>query len=137
MGSVADLYPQGGNHLKAVDIQGQNIKCRIESLEPVQFPPREDGQQPKSKLVVSFVGAEKTWVMGPTVAREMAAFYGDDWTQWVGIDIELFTMQTNMGPGIRFRPVSPPKQQALPVNDPSQARDGEPPPPTDADAPVF
>ena len=96
----------GGNTLKAADIQGKEPTVTIETVTPKEF---NDNGKPSKKLVISFVGKEKTFVCNVTNARRIAFLYGNDYEQWPGKKITLFVdpfveFGGQLKPSIRVKP---------------------------------
>ncbi len=77
-----------GNSLKASDLGGAEPTVTIESVE---MKPFDDG----NKLVIKFVGKDKTLVCNKTNANRIAATYGNDTDDWIGQKIQLYTDQVD------------------------------------------
>jgi hypothetical protein len=97
----------GGNHVKTADLKGREHTVTIESICFKEFP-GQNGQPPRTKPVISFVGKPKTFVCNPTCGAAIAFLYGPETDNWIGKKITLFPTQTQFGSGmvdcIRVKP---------------------------------
>jgi hypothetical protein len=92
MASIHDIYPeQGSDRLKADDLLDpatgifKVIQVTVESLEVVDFS--KEGEKAENKIVLSFVGKDKSAVVNKTNAGKIGARYGADYDLWVGKDV--------------------------------------------------
>lgn len=92
--NIDDIYKSGSEKLKAEDLNGQTVPLTIEGVEVVDFG--EQGK-PEPKLVLSFVGKEKTLVLNRTNAQTIAAQLGSDSDQWLGHPIKIYPTKTSFG----------------------------------------
>ena len=111
----------GGGFLKAEDLQGRNVKVKINKVEVKQF---DDGD----KLIVHFEGKDKALVCNKTNASIIAEVTGkNDTDDWLGESIWLVTkkveFQGKLVPAIRVALEQP--TQAAPTKAPAK-----PAPPT-------
>jgi hypothetical protein len=74
--------------LKAADLQGRQVAATIES-----YAMEEIGDE--KKLVITFVGKNKTLVLNKTNGGVIAGRYGDDCATWVGKQVVLFPSKTH------------------------------------------
>lgn len=110
----------GGGFLKSEEIAGKRVAATIESVDVKEF---EDGK----KLVVHFVGKEKSLVCNKTNANIIAEIAGsDDTDYWEGKRIVLYTKKVEMGgrlvPAIRVE--LPEQERPAPKPAPKPAADG-------------
>ena len=105
-----DIYPS--QTLKAEDLKGQDCTVKIAGYESVSF-------DAGPKLVLSFVGTDKTLVCNKTNSQTVAGFYGTN------LEITLFPTQTEYAGKqvacirVRLQPPQPPatpEPQELPGN---------------------
>ena len=98
--------------LKASDLKGREVEVAIERYEIKDF---DDG----NKIVLHFVGAEKTLICNKTNANTIADMHGTDIDGWVGKKITLFPTQTDFNgkqvPCIRVK-IGGPAPPATDVN---------------------
>jgi hypothetical protein len=95
MPNINDVYKTNSDHLKADDIPaGKQVTVVIESIDVQEF---EDDNGKKSKLVVSFEGKEKTLVLNKTNATSISHVLGDDYGNWMGKAIILFSTKVSFG----------------------------------------
>ena len=96
---INDIFP--GKLIKTDDLEGQPLVINIQSraLEEVGT----DGSFP----VVRWAGTQLGFVVKKTNGMTIASFLGEETTDWVGKDIELYPTKTQMGgkmvPCIRVR----------------------------------
>ena len=111
-----DIYPS--QTLKAEDLKGQDCTVKIAGYESVSF-------DAGPKLVLSFVGTDKTLVCNKTNSQTVAGFYGTNLENWIGKEITLFPTQTEYAGKqvacirVRLQPPQPPatpEPQELPGN---------------------
>ena len=70
--------------------KGKQVKVTIENFEIVEF-------DDKPKVVLSFVGKEKTLVLNKTNATAIAGVHGDSVEAWRGKDILIYPTKTDFG----------------------------------------
>ncbi len=110
--NINEAFPSG-KFLKSDDLQGRIVKLKIASLTYEKIGT-------DTKLVMYFVGKDKGMVLNKTNARTIAEVYGDDTDNWVGGDINVFSMkvdfQGRMVDGLRVKipPRAAPARQAPP-----------------------
>lgn len=85
--NIDEIY-SSNKSLKAEDLKGRSVKCKISEVGTVEF----DGEK---KLEIKFVGKEKTLVMNKTNAKIVAEHYGKDTEKWVGQEIEIYPTKTD------------------------------------------
>lgn len=105
MPTVDEIYPnKAGDHLKAEDLQGHEVRVSIEKYEIVDF---DDGK----KIILFFTGKKKTLVTNKTNAKAIAASFGNSPDDWVGRTIFLYPATTEFNnktvPCLRVRPELP------------------------------
>ncbi len=119
MTTVNDAFPS--TYLRAADLNNRTAKLK---MEKVVF--EEIGQNKDQKPVLYFVGTKKGLVLNKTNATTIGAVHGQEFENWAGKEIELFSMmvpfQGQNVPAIRVRGVqeepSPPRPQREDFNDP-------------------
>ena len=80
-----------GNTLKAADLQGRKVPCKIAAWEVSEF---DDGK----KILLSFVGKDKKLVLNLTNSNTITEILGTDETdEWIGHMIVLFPSRTMFG----------------------------------------
>jgi hypothetical protein len=143
----------GGNHVKASDLP-QPVACTISEVREEEIEDRET-KETKRRLVVRFVGKDKSLVLNRVNCETIAALAGSDETNsWVGLQIVLFNDLNVSNPvsgvrgGVRVRapaqhrhhPAAPPPTLASPP--PVRAEHPQPPaaeaadwPPRDSEIP--
>ena len=111
MASIDDIYGANQN-LKAEDLAGRAHKVQIDNIEIAKFKGQNGEEQ---KLVVKLVGKKKGLVLNKTNSMVISKYYGKDFTQWRGKEIEIFPTETDFGGKlvdcIRVR-VEPPRAPA-------------------------
>lgn len=124
--NIYDQFPS--KYLKAGDLQGRSVRAKVANVVTEIL-----GND--SKLVVYFAGKEKGMVCNRTNAMTMADSWGPDTDNWIGGDIEIFSMkvpfQGKLTDSLRVRPLptapmkprpaTPTPQQTLPQNVPPPA----------------
>jgi len=82
--NINEIYQSNSDYLKADDIKGKgDVTVQIEGIGTKDF---DDG----SKLVLSFVGKEKSLVLNKTNASIIAEMLGNDTDDWPGGNIDLY-----------------------------------------------
>ena len=76
-------------YLKAADLAGKSVKCKISGVELVEF--EDDNGHKYEKPCLSLVGKEKMVVCNPTSVNELGQAYGWDSEDWIGQEIGLST----------------------------------------------
>lgn len=94
---LSDIYENNSSFLKAKDLNGQKPVVEIANAEI-----RENtyGDEKKKQIVLSFVGKEKVLGLNFTNASRIAQLIGtEDFDEWVGWRIRLYTDQTKLQNG--------------------------------------
>ena len=114
MPNIHDAFPS--NYLKSADLQGRVAKLKIANVTYEQIGT-------DNKLIMKFVGKEKGMVLNKTNAMTIAEAFGPDTDNWVGAEIEVFSMKVEfngrMTDGLRLRI---PIQRRQPPAQPTQTR---------------
>jgi hypothetical protein len=77
-----------GNYLKAVDLpQPRTFVIQSVTMETI-------GEERSSKPVIRFHGEQRGLVLNKVNSLEVASWYGDDTTGWIGQPVELFATTT-------------------------------------------
>lgn len=107
--NISEAFPS--KYLKSADLQGRVAKLKIASIGYEQIGT-------DNRIVMYFQGKERGMVLNKTNARTIADQFGDDTDQWIGGEIELFSMKVDMQgrmvDGLRVR-VPPPRPAAPPA----------------------
>lgn len=106
-------------YLSEPDLRGKPRVLEISDVSIGDLPVTGGSTRKERKILVSFKGAQKQWVLNKTCARVISRLYGDEMRGWVGKLVELYpTTCEAFGdpetPCIRVKkqvPKSPPKQQ--------------------------
>lgn len=142
--------------LKADDLQGGRFTLTIADSGERTFKSPRDGSE-ETKPWIAFRETDKRLSLNVTNLRIGAEAWGPDSDAWQGHRVELYVVQTGMGPGIQIAPVpqqSPQPHQShnqppgvqVPTQPPQggpqehwQPRPGQasPPPPAGAWTPGF
>lgn len=100
--------------LKSADLQGNVAKVKIQDVQVEKLG--ED-----RKMVMHFFGKEKGMVLNKTNAMTIGDAYGEDTDDWIGKEIEVFSMkvefQGRMVDGLRVRVPRRPKPAAREYDD--------------------
>jgi hypothetical protein len=84
--TIEDIYPQS-NSLKAEDLKGRAVQAQISDYKVQDF---DKGK----KIVLTFHGKEKTFVVNKTNAMIIASAYGSSPENWIDEVIELYPDKT-------------------------------------------
>lgn len=116
----ADAFP--GTYLKAADLQGKEPTVVISHIQPESMQDLKTKQEVQ-KFVCYFQGKAAGVVLSPTKWDAIEAIYGDDTDNWIGKPVTLYTVQTQMGPGLQFKAptgaAAAPKPAAKVINVPA------------------
>ena len=97
-----DIY--GSKYFSAADLHGNQVRRKIGKVDVIEL--KEKDGSTKKKFIVYFEGVEKPLVLNKTNAQKLAASYGKDRSQWVGVVVELYAEMTSLGKeGVRLRPL--------------------------------
>lgn len=92
--NINEVYPDTSSSLKAEDLKGSRVKVQIASVKVQEF--ENDGKK-GNKLVLSFVGKEKTLVLNKTNANSIAKMFGPDTDNWIDGTIQIYPTTTTFG----------------------------------------
>jgi len=96
---MEDFNKSDSPYLRADDI---GDKIPTVTIKEVTQETMQDGEK---KPVVWFVDRSKGLVLNKTNSRNLTSAIGSTKTDdWAGTEIELYTVETSMGPGLRVRP---------------------------------
>lgn len=94
---LSDIYESNSKFLKAVDLRGQKPVVEIESAE---IRENNYGGETKKQIVLTFVGKDKVLGLNFTNATRISQLIGtEDFDEWVGWRIRLYTDQTKLQNG--------------------------------------
>lgn len=85
MADINTLYPS--KYLASADLQGRTVAVVIDRIEI-----EEVGQRKERRPILYFQGKEKGMVLNKTNAKKITGMYGNDYDEWVGCEISLFSM---------------------------------------------
>ena len=86
--NLTDAFPS--KYLKTEDLRGQDVVVVIEAIEQLTLP---NGQG--RKLVATFRGKSKAWIVNKTNANTIAKLLGSsDTDDWAGKEITLYPTET-------------------------------------------
>ena len=83
-----------GKFIKAVDLNGQSKVINIASVA------MEDVGKDGAKPVLRWPGSEQGFVLNKTNSMMIASFLGNETSDWLGKEIELYPTRTQMGADI-------------------------------------
>lgn len=87
MATASELYQSDSNYLNADDLKNTEASLTIGTVKIEDF----DGRK---KLVLGFVGKEKTLVANKTNVSVIISNYGEDFNKWPGKCLILFPSVT-------------------------------------------
>lgn len=85
---LSDIYASGPPKVKAADLPESGVTVTIEKTEIVDF---DDGK----KIVLTFLGKEKTLVLNKTNAGSIGKLHGGDIRYWPGKKIVIYPTETD------------------------------------------
>jgi hypothetical protein len=94
---------------------GEKIELTIKSIGHADLK-NPDGKT-ETKVILSFEEDTRDLPLNLTRGRQLAKLFGDRMSGWVGQKIELYTCETQLGPGVRIRGVKN-ASKAKPSRDP-------------------
>jgi hypothetical protein len=96
----------GSKYYSSPDLHGETPRHRIGKVALVEL--KEKDGSTKRKYLVYFDGVEKALVVNKTNAQKLAAAFGKDHANWIGMGVELYSEMTGLGKeGVRVRPLKP------------------------------
>lgn len=105
MVNINEQFPS--KYIKSSDLGGNMVKVQIRSLQSEEIGSSQ-------KMIMYFTGKEKGLVLNKTNAQTLAEQFGDETDNWVGANIEIFSMKVQyegrMVDGIRVRIPPQPRQ---------------------------
>jgi hypothetical protein len=108
-----DLY--GSRYFSASDLHGETPRHRIGKVEIAEL--KDQNGTTKKKMLVYLNGVEKPLVLNKTNATKLAAAFGKDSRNWIGVYIELYSEMTSLGKeGVRLRPLKKPTVSSDPIS---------------------
>lgn len=106
-------------YLKSSDLNGQMVKVQISDVKSEEIGTDR-------KMIMYFVGKQKGMVLNKTNAKTLAEQFGDETDNWVGAQIEVFSMkvdyQGRMVDGLRVRIPPQPRKPAARTAEPAANR---------------
>lgn len=91
--NINDAFPS--KYIKASDLPEGKISAA--TIDEVSLQDIGQGAEKQKKIVISFVGKDKSFVCNKTNARAIAKLYGEDTDDWVGKSIGLFRTEVQFG----------------------------------------
>ena len=107
-----DMIETESRFLKAADLQGQEVSVTIGSYAR-ELMDDKDTNEKKEKWCVFFQGKDKGLVLNKTNLETLAAAFTDTDAS-IGKEVILYSVQTQLGEGIRLRAVNNSPAQDLP-----------------------
>jgi len=99
------MYAGGeSNYLKASDIKGRTPTVTIGKVELVEF---DNNGVKDRKPAIFFNGKDKGVVLNKTNTKGLIEGFGAESESWVGKDVMLSVVNTEMGDGIRVTALQP------------------------------
>jgi hypothetical protein len=99
---VSEAFPS--KYIAAPDLNNRNVRVTIARVEIEKV-----GDD--TKPVIYFKGKEKALVCNKTNAKAIAAAYGDEMNDWIGVELILFPIMTDYQgeskPAVRVRAPQP------------------------------
>ena len=96
----------GGRYLSATDLHGETLRCKIGKVDPIEL--REKDGTIKQRYALYFIGVAKALILNKTNAKKLAAAFGKDRSDWIGVEVELRAEMTGLGiEGVQLRPLKP------------------------------
>jgi hypothetical protein len=105
----------GSRYLAVPDLKGETPRRKIGKVEVAELK-QKDGST-KKKYVLFLEKEDKALVLNTTNAKKLAEAFGKDRKAWPDNWIELFSVETNFGPGLRLRPMRKPATPTQPDRD--------------------
>lgn len=93
-------FTGNSDYLKATDLGRKRPRVRIKGVHTREFT---DDKGTKEKPLLEFDGKDKMMVCNITNTRRLCEAFGTDSDKWIGNEIELYSEETEMGPGLRVR----------------------------------
>lgn len=99
--SFSDMY--GSRYVSAEDLGGREPTVTISKAYQEMLTDRQNNQT-KPRIIIMFKDKTKGLVLNKTNAKTLAlGTQTEDWNQWVGTRVVLYTVPTQMGDGVRLR----------------------------------
>src|SRR5262245_61029905 len=105
-----DLY--GSKYLSAADLKGGTARFKIGKIDSADLPQKTGGT--KGRWILCVDGEEKGLMLNKTNAVALANVFGKKPENWVGQFVELYSVMTSYGEGVRVRPLRKPATVAEP-----------------------
>lgn len=77
-------------YISAADLGGKAHVLEISDVTIEDLPVTGGSKKTERKVIVSFKGAKKQWVLIKTCARVLQRAHGDEMRAWVGKKVELY-----------------------------------------------
>jgi hypothetical protein len=103
--SYKDVQAYAAKWLTADDIGSKTVKDKIVEVhqEKIRDPRTNDMVD---KCVAEFEALEKDLILNKTNCETLEEVFGPDYDDWAGANIEVFTVKTPKGQGVRLRVLS-------------------------------
>jgi hypothetical protein len=109
MGINLKRYAKPSKYIRATDIGDGTLVLTVADVKEASI-----GRYGDPAVLLSFAEDTRQLSLNASRLRAMISAYGDNTDDWAGNAVELFTEQTDMGPGIRIRPTNRPRVNTLP-----------------------
>jgi hypothetical protein len=100
------LEMYGSKYLTAADLGGKQLRCKIGKTDVTELKDSKTGTS-KRRIILYFNGVAKGLVTNKTNATALAGSFGQDRSNWIGVEVDLYSVPTQLGEGIRLRPLKP------------------------------
>lgn len=106
MPSIYDVYQSGSDYLKATDLQQPDgsfsrVKAVIERTSVIELPDRNSPDVKKKKILLEFVGKDKSYPCNVTNSLNISSVYGVDYSAWVGKSVIVTASPKKVGNDIK------------------------------------
>lgn len=121
-------------YLTAADLNGQDVTVTISAAELIELDSKGRGKE--RKILLSFAGKQKHMICNKTNCRTVEKLYGDETDNWIGQRITIGPREVQDPKGEMIwalrvsllKPVTIPRQSALPQPPRTAPRQPEPGP---------
>jgi hypothetical protein len=105
-----------GKYLSGRDLNGETVRGRITDASMEELRERDGGTKRRVVIIVS--GVVKPIVLNKTNAKTIAEVLGKNGSAWIGAAVEVSTIETSMGAGLKVRVLKPADAPAKAKADP-------------------
>jgi hypothetical protein len=101
-----------GKYLSGRDLNGETVRGRITDASMEDLRERDGGT--KRRVIITVSGIAKPIVLNKTNAKTVAEVLGKNGSAWIGAVVEVSTVETSMGTGLKVRVLKPADAPAKP-----------------------